>query len=323
MYEAYPYPSPITDQGVIEDIANCLYSLYGDSCLAGMRILDAGCGTGHRLVGTALRYPQAEFVGVDMTEASLEVAAALARKNGVKNVRLERVNLLDGSIPGQFDIVISSGVIHHLEDPQQGLKNLASLLSPKGLLIVWLYHSLGEHERLLDRELLLEMWNRAEGLERGLQTIRALGLQLEVQRYGSTAMHKRGGASRDSIDVDAYLHPIVNAYRFDEVLQMLRACRNLSWAAINNINLCGSSKLLDLAQADQSETRYLCLTAADLFEDVSLLNRFRELGPLGQLRVLELETRPNGFTVVAGCGDSYGALSNRLAGNVLALAARA
>jgi hypothetical protein len=34
MYEAYPYPSPIVGDSVIDDVANCLYSIYGERSLS-------------------------------------------------------------------------------------------------------------------------------------------------------------------------------------------------------------------------------------------------------------------------------------------------
>src|SRR5688572_11564042 len=85
MYDAYPYPSPIAGLTLIEDIANSFYSLFGNSSLRGKQILDAGCGTGHRLLATARRYPEAHFVGIDMTAASIDVAKALAERHHLKN----------------------------------------------------------------------------------------------------------------------------------------------------------------------------------------------------------------------------------------------
>jgi 2-polyprenyl-3-methyl-5-hydroxy-6-metoxy-1,4-benzoquinol methylase len=58
-----------------------------------------------------------------MTEASLNIAERLAARHKVNNVRLEQRNLLDLELADTFDIVVSSGVIHHLEDPLRGLKN--------------------------------------------------------------------------------------------------------------------------------------------------------------------------------------------------------
>jgi SAM-dependent methyltransferase len=317
MYEAYPYPSPIVGDSVIDDVANCLYSLYGDESLDGWRILDAGCGTGQRLVGAARRYPGAQFVGIDMTDASLAVAERLAKRHAVNNLHLERGNLLDLDLSGMFDLVISTGVIHHLEEPQRGIQNLAYYLAPKGLLVIWLYNSLGEHDRLLGRELLHLMWNAESGVQRGVQMMRDLGLQLEVKRYGSSAAQRAGEVSQLNIDVDAYIHPIVNAYTFQEAIAMLRGCSELGWAAINNINLVDTSKLIDLAEASNTDVRYFCQSNDDLFDNEVLRQRFREMGNIDKLRVMEIKLRPTGFTVIAGRQTTYNQLGPRLVGNAL------
>jgi SAM-dependent methyltransferase len=319
LYEVYPYPSPVVGDDLIEDVANCLYSLYGEDPLEGWKVLDAGCGTGHRLAGVARRYARAEFVGIDMTTASLEVAEQLTARHRLRNVRLQEGNLLDLKVSGKFDLVISSGVIHHLEDPRRGLQNLASLLSPDGVLVVWLYHAIGEHDRLMARELLRTMWNPATGLEQGVRLMRELGLQLEAKRYGSTAAQRTGAISQLNVDADAYLHPIVNAYRFEDALALFRGCRELTWAAVNNINLLGASRLLDLAQAASEETRYFCQSVEDLFETDPLRMRFRGLGNLEKLRVIELKLKPNGFTMVSGRGRSFARLGRRLIGNAIEL----
>ena len=39
--------------------------MFGERSLKGWRMLDAGCGTGHQLVGAARRYPAADFVGIE------------------------------------------------------------------------------------------------------------------------------------------------------------------------------------------------------------------------------------------------------------------
>jgi len=319
MYEAYPYPSPIVGDSVIDDVANCLYSLYGERPLAGWRILDAGCGTGHRLIGAARHYPDAQFVGVDMTAASLDVARQLAEKHKVRNVRLEQGNLLDLRLSGEFDLIISTGVIHHLEDPQRGLQNLSSRLTPNGLLVLWLYDSVGEHDRLMGRELLHLMWDANSGIQLGVQTMHDLGLQLDVKRYGSSASQTAAEVSRLSIDVDAYIHPIVNAYTFEQAFSMLRQCPELYWAAINNINLASESKLIDLAEGEQSEMSYFCQSVDSLFAKDSLRRRFRELGRMEKLRVIEIKLKPTGFTAIAGRQQSHGQLGLRLTGNALEL----
>jgi SAM-dependent methyltransferase len=319
MYEAYPYPSPTVGGTLIQDVANSLYTIFGDDELSGRRILDAGCGTGQRLLAVAQRYPKAHFVGLDMTAASIAVAEALSHRHGIRNVEFYRSELLDFSPGLTFDVILSIGVVHHLENPIRGIQFLTSLLSESGVLILWLYHALGEHQRLLDRETLLTLWNHTEGFDTGLQVLQDMGLKLEIKRYGSSAAQSRGEVSQVSIDVDAYLHPIVNAYRFEEITGLLRDRTQLDWAAINNINLLDSSKLIDLDEVETGDMRYFCQTTEDLFAAESLRQRFRALEPLKKLRVLENRLKPTGFTVLGGRGDSHRHLAARARSNAIPL----
>ena len=319
MYEAYPYPSPTVGDTLIPDVANSLYTIFGEDDLAGKRILDAGCGTGQRLLAVARRYPKAQFVGLDMTAASLAVAEALSQKHGIRNVEFCRSEMLDFSPPSKFDLILSIGVVHHLEDPSRGIEFLTSLLGEAGILILWLYHSLGEHQRLLDRQTLLTLWNRSEGFDAGLQVLRDLGVNLDVKQYGSSAAQAKPEVSQVSIDVDAYLHPIVNAYRFEEIVDVLKDCKELDWAAVNNVNLVDSSKLVDLNEVETGDMRFLCQTTDDLFAGESLKQRFRALEPLMKLRVLENQLKPTGFTILGGRGDAHQRLSQRVRSNVIPL----
>jgi SAM-dependent methyltransferase len=319
MYEAYPYPSPTVGDTLIADVANSLYTVFGEDGLSGKRILDAGCGTGQRLLAVARRYPKAQFVGLDMTAASIAVAEALSQRHGIRNVEFCTSDLLDFSPECTFDVILSIGVVHHLENPSRGIQFLTSLLSESGVLILWLYHALGEHQRLLDRDTLLTLWNRSEGFDAGLQVLQDMGLKLAIKRYGSSAAQSKSEVSQVSIDVDAYLHPIVNAYRFEEIISLLRDCTQLDWAAINNINLHDLSKLIDLNEVETGDMRYFCQTTEDLFAAESLRRRFRALEPLDKLRVLENRLKPTGFTVLGGRGDSHQDLSARARSNVIPL----
>lgn len=318
MYERYPYPSPIINDDLIDDVANNLGFLYPDDPLEGKRILDAGCGTGQRLLGAAKNYPKAEFWGLDMTETSLNVAKQLAAKHQLKNVHFIRADLLNLDVEQEFDIISSTGVIHHLEQPALGLKNLTSLLAKDGVINIWLYHTLGEYQRLLDRELLLALWGKEkDNYELGLSILRDLDLRLDTKRYGATSDQEYfDEINLTSIDVDAYMHPIVYAYRIDEALNLFDGC-NVDWVAPNGINNNDYSKLLDLANADTSMRKFFNLNADELFDSPSLKQQFEKLGKREKLAVIELKIKPSGFTILAGRGRSIYKIGPRIIGNVL------
>jgi arsenite methyltransferase len=80
---------------------------------AGEVVLDLGCGAGtDLLIAAQMTGPDGRVIGVDMTAAMLERAAASAQEMGLANVELhesliEKLPLGDHSV----DVVISNGVI--------------------------------------------------------------------------------------------------------------------------------------------------------------------------------------------------------------------
>ncbi len=110
---------------------------------AGFRFLSAGGGTGDAIIYMAeqLRGSSAELVYLDLSEASRQVAQERARVRGLDNISWVTGSLED--IPnldlGEFDFINCSGVLHHLESPEAGLRALTSVLKPKGAMFLMLY----------------------------------------------------------------------------------------------------------------------------------------------------------------------------------------
>ncbi len=315
MYETHPYPSPTAGDGLIKDVANMAAFLLPSQFLAGKTILDAGCGTAHRLLGFAKAFPKCDFLGIDMTAASLDVARELAARHAIGNVRFLRADLLELDLATEFDLIVSTGVIHCLEDPERGLANLCRHLAPDGHVILWHYHPYGEFDRLLDRELVLTFWDRDEmPFSEGIDIMQSLGISLSPERYsGAHAAKDNRFMDHTSIDVDGYLHPIVHTYRFSQALDMLDRC-GMAWAAIHSVSLGKDSKLIDLAQVSASSIRMFCLKNDDLFKSPSIEERYRQLSNREKLKVIELITKPNGYTLVSGRKDTYNLFDRRIQG---------
>lgn len=104
-----------------------------------LKIWVAGCGT-NQAVFTALKFPNAEIIGSDVSWRSLEVCQRTAEQVGVKNLTLRRESLNDVSYSEQFDYIISTGVIHHNADPAITLRNIARALKPDGVIELMVYN---------------------------------------------------------------------------------------------------------------------------------------------------------------------------------------
>lgn len=99
--------------------------------VAGLRVLDAGCGTGY---GAALLADAgaSEVVGIDISPEAVEDAS---KRYGSDLVRFETGNLLALDEIGQFDLIVCFEVLEHLIDPAGVLGALRSRLTPRGVLV--------------------------------------------------------------------------------------------------------------------------------------------------------------------------------------------
>jgi SAM-dependent methyltransferase len=119
------------------------------SHLAGLpttpRILVAGCGTGRGAVLAARRFPNSRIVALDISVPSLAYGARQARQLGCQQIDWVHGSLLDvDRLAEQFDLILCSGVLHHLGDDvrQAGWNALAGVLAPGGLLETDVYSAL-------------------------------------------------------------------------------------------------------------------------------------------------------------------------------------
>jgi len=111
------------------------------------RILDAGCGTGVSTDYLCHLNPGADILAVDISEGALAVARERLRLSGaqqlVSRLRQEQRSLLDLAGEGPFDYINSVGVLHHLDEPESGLRALADLMADDGLMHLFLYAESG------------------------------------------------------------------------------------------------------------------------------------------------------------------------------------
>ena len=119
----------------------------------GMRVLDAGCGTGRNLV--YLLQNGFEVFGVDESgEAlaqTLRVATELAPHLPLDNFRVEPVEKMSYSDAG-FDVVLSSAVLHFARDEghwQSMVREMWRVLKPGGIFFARLASSIAIEETIM------------------------------------------------------------------------------------------------------------------------------------------------------------------------------
>jgi SAM-dependent methyltransferase len=104
------------------------------------RILEVGCGTGQ--MSLYLASAGRVVIGADIARASLKLGAEAARRFGVAGVQFVETDLhRPGLRAGAFDVVYSSGVLHHTSDPRRAFQAILPFLRPGGTILIGLYNA--------------------------------------------------------------------------------------------------------------------------------------------------------------------------------------
>jgi len=99
------------------------------------RVLEVATGPGHVAFGFADRCKS--VVGVDLTEAPLEIARKTQRKRETENVDFVRSDAEDIPCPpDSFDVVVCRLALHHVERPGRIVREMARVCRPNGTVVI-------------------------------------------------------------------------------------------------------------------------------------------------------------------------------------------
>lgn len=186
---------------------------------SGMDILVAGCGTNQAAV-IAFTNPGAQVVAVDVSQPSLDHHRFLKNKYGLKNLELHLLPIEDiGSLNRDFDLIMSTGVLHHMASPDTGMKALAACLRPDGVAAIMLYAKYGrigvDMMQAVFREMGLDQSDASIQVVR--ETLAALPADHPVTSYMAIAPD----LSYDAGLVDTFLHGRERNYSVQDCLDLV------------------------------------------------------------------------------------------------------
>ncbi len=250
MYEQAPYPglgAGLKDMGLFLDPIRDELARRG-----GVRFLDAGCGTGHYLVGVAKRHPDWHCCGIDLSSASLDVAAKLAELHGAR-IEVKRASYLDPlPFDAKFDVIAALGTVHHAADPLSALRNLRSALADDGYMLFHVYGLRLDREKFDIKEMLDIFEPDLCNIERRFAVYEALMRHRRrhwLRRFAQMPLIDIYAAARNAVRnalrrarsvvwsppftarydaptapwIDHFCHPCERAYEAPEIYELIRA----------------------------------------------------------------------------------------------------
>ncbi len=233
-YSCHPYPPPVADlerhrqtwqssnRRRSEFHLFWPESPYRDD----LDILVAGCGT-FQAAKHAICWPRARVTGIDVSAMSLEHTNELKRKYSLTNLdaqplAIERADELQRA----FDVIVCTGVLHHLADPDAGLRVLRSVLKPDGVIYLMVYAPYGRTGVYM-----LQEYCRRLGVGTSPADIRDLVATLhELPRHHPLRALLTGSkdfAQPDAV-ADALLNPRDRAYSVPQLFEFIEGA-DLEW----------------------------------------------------------------------------------------------
>ena len=226
-YDRWEYPPPVTDlEAWTKNHWDWFDPFWAHRVLWPNReyqpdldILIAGCGT-YQAAVIAFMNRAAKVVAIDVSRSALNHHQHLKDKHGLGNLELHLLPIEEVSALGRdFDLIVCSGVLHHMADPLAGLKALGECLRSDGALGVMLYAKYGR----IGVEILQSVF-RDLGLaqdEASVQFVKdaiaALSADHPVRSYLKRAHDLRS----DGALVDTFLHSRQRSYTVAECLDLV------------------------------------------------------------------------------------------------------
>lgn len=184
-------------------------------------ILVAGCGA-NQAADIAFHNRGSKVLGIDVSEASLAHERFLKGQHGLDNLELLRLPIEHAPTLGRdFDLILCTGVLHHMADPLAGAKALAKCLRGDGALAGYLY---GRHGRVAV-EILQDLF-RQIGLQQDAPSIALVKETLSAlpkNHPAQTRLAEMPDLSFDAGIVDLLLNAREQSYTVPQCLEFIAA----------------------------------------------------------------------------------------------------
>ena len=181
-------------------------------------VLIAGCGT-WQAAKYALCHPASRVVAIDVSTTSLDHTNWLKEKYNLANLDVRQVPIENaGDLNREFDHIICTGVLHHLLDPDVGLRALRSVLKRDGAMYLMLYAPYGRTGVYMMQE-----YCRRLGVGTSFEEMRDLISVLKLLPPNHQVLAAQGGSREFNGEAlaDALLNPRDRSYSVPQLFDFL------------------------------------------------------------------------------------------------------
>lgn len=226
-YEQWQYPEPIqnletwlSSSWQWFDPSHAHRILWPDRPLqADLDILVAGCGTNQAAV-FAYTNRASKVVAVDVSQPSLDHSKYLKDKYSLKNLELHLLPIEEvPTLSQNFDLIVSTGVLHHMAEPKVGMKALADVLRPDGVAAIMLYAHYGRAGVEMMQAIFREMGLQQD--EESLRMVKAAIASLASSHPVTSYMSIAPDLAFDAGMVDTFLHGRDRSYTVEDCLDLV------------------------------------------------------------------------------------------------------
>jgi SAM-dependent methyltransferase len=230
-YEHYPYPRPLDSLDSYRTLWQDRQRRRADQHLFSPgqpyredhAILIAGCGTS-QAAKHALRWPAARVVGIDVSATSVRCTQDLKRKYDLRNLEVRQLPIERASeLETSFDQIVCTGVLHHLPDPDVGLRALRAMLTADGAMHLMVYAPYGRIGIYMVQEFCKRLGIQAS--DDGIRDLIAALRALPPGHPLGTLLREAPDFREEAALADALLHPQDRAYSVSQVLELLANAR--------------------------------------------------------------------------------------------------
>jgi SAM-dependent methyltransferase len=211
-YTSHPYPPPVENLDRAralwqdENVHRAEFHLHWPykEYRPDFDVLVAGCGT-WQAAKFALGHPAARVVAIDVSTTSLKHTESLKRKYDLANLETRQLAIESADkLDREFQMIVCTGVLHHLADPEAGLRALRSVLKVDGAMYLMLYAPYGRTGVHM-----LQEYCRRLGIGTSPQEIHELTsvLRMLPQHHPLLSMVR---GSRDSLNAEALVDALLN-----------------------------------------------------------------------------------------------------------------